>query len=89
MTIVKISLKFKNFMSKGNVNGALKLVTDNIHRGILPCNVERLELLVQKSPKPRQPSPDILIQWPTRSIHPVMHDDINESINESCNSNKR
>ena len=46
MTIVKISLKFKNFMSKGKVNGPLKLVTDNIHRGILPLNKERLELLV-------------------------------------------
>ena len=29
MTIAKISLKFKNLMSKGNVNGALKLLTDN------------------------------------------------------------
>ena len=59
MTIVKISLKFKNLMSKGNVNGTLKLVTDNIHRGILPLNKERLELLVQENPKPRQPSPDM------------------------------
>ena len=59
MTIVKISLKFKNFMSKGKVNGALKLVTDNIHRGILPLNKERLELLVQENLKPRQPSTDM------------------------------
>ena len=31
MTIAKISLKFKNLMSKGNANGALKLLTDNMH----------------------------------------------------------
>ena len=30
MTIAKISLKFKNLMSKGNVNAALKLLTDNM-----------------------------------------------------------
>ena len=40
MTIAKISLKFKNLMSKGNVNGALKLSTDNMHSGILPLIVE-------------------------------------------------
>ena len=42
MTITKISLKFKNLMSKGNVNGALKLLADNILKGILPLNKETL-----------------------------------------------
>ena len=36
MTIAKISLKFKNLMSKENANGAPKLLRDNIHSGILP-----------------------------------------------------
>ena len=40
MTVAKISLKFKNLLSKGNVNGALKLLTDNMHSGILPFNNE-------------------------------------------------
>ena len=34
MAIAKISLKFKNLMSKRNVNGALKLLTDNMQSGI-------------------------------------------------------
>ena len=38
MNIEKISLKFKNMMSKGNVNGALKLLTENMSNGILPLN---------------------------------------------------
>ena len=38
-------------MSKGNVNGALKL-TDNIYSGILPLNKETQELLAQKHPEP-------------------------------------
>ena len=46
MTTAKISLKFKNLMSKGNVNGALEVLTDNMHSGILPLNKETLELLV-------------------------------------------
>ena len=61
MAIAKISLKFKNLMSKENVNGALKLLIDNMHSGTLPLNKETLELLVQKYPEPREPSTDILI----------------------------
>ena len=80
MAIAKISLKFKNLMSKGNINGALKLLTDNMHSGILPLNKETLELLIQKHPEPREPSPDILIQGPTRPIHPVAYDDMDESV---------
>ena len=48
MKIAKISLKFKNLMSKGNVNGALELLLHNMLSGILPFNKETLELLVQK-----------------------------------------
>ena len=44
LAIAKILLKFKNLTSKGNVNGALKLLTDNMHSGILPLK-ETLELL--------------------------------------------
>ena len=55
MTIAKISLKLKNLMSKGNVNAALKLLTDNMYSGILPLNKDTLELLIQKHPEPREP----------------------------------
>ena len=80
MTIGKISLKFKSLMSKGNVNGALKLLADTMHCRILPLNKETLELLVQKHTEPREPSPDILIQGPTRPIHPVEYDDMDKSV---------
>ena len=45
------------------VNGALKLLTDNIRSG-----------------SPREHSPVILIQGPTRPIHPVAYDDMDESV---------
>ena len=41
---------------------------------------ETLELLIQKHPEPRKPSPDILIQGPTRPIHPVAYDGMDESV---------
>ena len=80
MTISKISLKFKNLMNKGNVNGALKLLTDNMHSGVLPLTKKALELLVNKHPETRELSPDILIEGPTRPIHPVAYDDMDGSV---------
>ena len=58
------------------MNGALKLLTDNMHSGILPLNKERMELLVLKHQEPKEPSPDILIQGPTRPNYyaaPALH----------------
>ena len=36
LVIIRTSLKFNNLVSKGNVNGALKLLTANMHSRILP-----------------------------------------------------
>ena len=38
-------------MKKGNVNGALKLLTKNIKDGILPLNGKTLNNLKEKHPK--------------------------------------
>ena len=46
----------------------------------MPLNKETLELLVQKHLEPRKPSPNILIQGPTRPIYPVAYDDMDESV---------
>ena len=51
-----------------------------MHSGILPLNKETLELLVQKHPEQREPSPDILIQGFISPIHPVAYDDTDESV---------
>ena len=48
MNIKKISLKFKNMVSKGNVSGVLKLLTENMSNGILPLNDKTLKMLKQK-----------------------------------------
>ena len=45
MNIEKISLKFKNMMGKGNIDGALKLLTENMSNGILSLNDKTLNML--------------------------------------------
>ena len=35
-TIAELPKKFKNYMKKGNINAAVKLLTNNMHDGILP-----------------------------------------------------
>ena len=55
MTIAKISMKFRILMSKGNVNGSLKLLTNNMSNGILPITEATLQLL-QKHPECKEPS---------------------------------
>ena len=36
-------------MKKGNINAAVKLVTNNMHDGILPLNIETLNKLKKKN----------------------------------------
>ena len=61
----KISLKFKNMMSKGNVNGALKILTENMSNEILPLNDKTLKMLKQKQPEANEPPQEVLLQGPT------------------------
>ena len=57
MTTSPGNRKKERKLSKGNVNGALKLLTENMQSRILTLNKETLVLLVQKHPEPREPSP--------------------------------
>ena len=59
-------------MSKGYINGAKKLLTDNMSGGILPLDDKTLDLLIQKHPEPRNISDDVLLQGPIQQIHPTM-----------------
>ena len=80
MNIVKISSKFKDLMQKGNVNGALKLLTNNMSNGILTLTDETLQLLHAKHPESKEATPDVLLQGPIRQVHQVVYDDIDEAL---------
>ena len=72
VTIAKISMKVRILISKGNLNGALKLLMNNMLNGILPLTDETLQLLKQKHP---ESPPEVLIEGPIRKIHSVVYDD--------------
>ena len=54
--------RFLKQTEKGNINGALKFLTDNMQNGILPLNDETLRLIHQKLPAPKEADVDILLQ---------------------------
>ena len=55
----KKSQQFIQKMSKGNVNGAIKLLTNKMDNGILPLNEETLKMLRQKHPEPKDATSNI------------------------------
>ena len=67
-------------MSKGNVNNALKLLTNSMSNGIFPLSNQTLDLLKQKHPQRRESLPETFLQDSFRPIYPVSYDDINESL---------
>ena len=50
------------------MNGALKLMMNNMPNGILPFTDGTLQLLKQKHPKSREPPPELLIEGPGKVI---------------------
>ena len=78
--IVKISVKFKELMQKGNVNGALKLLSNEMSNDILPLTEETLSQLEIKHPGNRDASADVLLNGPIKQIHPIVFDAIDEEM---------
>ena len=63
-------------MQKGNVNGALKLLTDNMDHGILPLNNDTISKLKIKHPQASAPDTIILVPDEAQNIHPIRYEDI-------------
>ena len=80
MSIEKTSLKFKNMMSKGDFNRALKLLTENMSNGILPLTDKTGKMLKQKHPEAKEAPQEVLLQGPTRTVHPIEYEDMEESL---------
>ena len=78
--ISQISKQFVMMMEKGNVNGALKVLTNNMSNGILLLNDETLNLLKDKHPEAKPADEDILIQGEKHEVHPIIFDVIDEEM---------
>ena len=67
-------------MAKGNINSALNLLTNNMENRVLPLNKDKLSKLIQKHPKGKTASPDILLNGPLQNIHPAKFQSIDEEM---------
>ena len=72
--------KFKQYMAKGDINSALNLLTNNIENGLLPLNKDTLSKLIQKYPRDKTASQDILLNGPLQNIYPVRFQSIDEEM---------
>ena len=64
-----ISRKFRDLMQKGEVNGALTLLTNNMANGILPLNEQTLKLIKQKHSEAQDIILDVTLQGPLQRKH--------------------
>ena len=80
MTITKIWMKFRIFMSKGNVNGALKLLANNMSNGILTLINATLQLLKKTHPESRESPLEVLIERQITQVNPFVYNNIVESL---------
>ena len=78
--IESISKRFKDQMQNGNVNGAIKILTNNMGGGVLPLNDETLELLRQKYPEGKRAVEDAVLQGPIPTANPSVYDVIDEAL---------
>ena len=76
----QFSKKFALLMEKGNVNGALKLLTSNISNGILPLDAKTLTLLKQKHPASSELNEEVSLRREKPSVHPAVFEDIDENM---------
>ena len=77
--VENVSKTFCNFMLKGKVKNALRLLETCPTSGVVPLNDEVISTLTEKHPEQKEASDDILIEGDPPFIDPVLYDNINES----------
>lgn len=75
-----ISRKFRDHVSKGNLNSAIKVLTNNMEGGILPLNDQTKELLKVKHPEGRKAQEHVKLQGPLPTVENVIFDVIDDSM---------
>ena len=75
-----ISRKFREQMGKGNVNAAIKLLSNNMEGGVMPLNEETKEMLKIKHPVGEEAKEDVLLQGPLPTVENVIFETIDEAM---------
>ena len=73
-TVAQISKTFVEELQKEIVNGALKLLTDNMDHRILLLNDDPISKLKTKHPLVSAPDPITLLPNEAQNIHPIRYD---------------
>ena len=82
---------FQKLMLKGNVNGALPLLTSNQCNGLLPLNDETMNELHLKHPDACPINDDLLLQGTIKNVNDVIFESIDNNTvlwNSRCRSPK-
>eukprot|EP00794_Sanderia_malayensis_P000835 gene836-131_t len=88
-SIADISNSFRNFIMKGEINSALRLLSDNMQNGILPLDTKTLNLLKKKHPPPENPDPSLSFKDSPEKVHPIRFESITaESIKTAAAKTK-
>ena len=82
--IAETSKRFSQEMKKGNVNSAMKILTDNMKNGILPLTVQTLNQLKLKHPEGKEASQEILLTDTPETIHPIKFESRRRKDTKSC-----
>ena len=69
--MAEISKRFSQEMKKGNVNSAMKILTDNMINYILPLTRQTLNQLQLKHPEGKEASQEIVLTDSPETIHPI------------------
>ena len=77
-TIGEISKNFIKKTKHGNINGAIKLLTNNMQNGVFSLNEKTLELLRQKHPKASPATESVLLTEDVEKVHLIKFENITE-----------
>ena len=72
-----MSKRFSQEMKKGNVNSAMKILTDNMKNGFLPLTGHTLNELQLKHSEGKEASQEMLLTDAQEIIHPIKFESIN------------
>ena len=76
---------FQKLMIKGNINGALRLLTSQQCNGILPLSDETMNELHLKHPEASPLNDDLLLKGPVNEVNAVIYESIDEiTILKAC-----
>ena len=75
-----LSKTFSHFIKTGNINRALRLLSENPDCGVLDLTDDALEGLKLKHPTASPKFDNLLLNGPVKIVHEIVFDDINEEL---------